>query len=244
MVSATADVAAARPAARLRRLHPAELALGLAIVVWILTFAVLVVRRQDRFWSVDFDMGIYDQAVWLLARGHDFITVRGLPVFGHHATFGLLLFAPASWLGAGPSFLNVVQVAVLALGAVPLYLLGRSRALGQWAAAALATAFLLHPALQFLGWELFHPEAIAITPLLCAYLCAVRRSWGWFALWAVVAVSFKEDLALAVVVLGLVIALRPRRRRAASTVDAGGRAPRGPDPGSRRRAARPGPAVV
>jgi uncharacterized membrane protein len=233
VVSATADVAA-RPVARLRRLHPAELALGLAIVVWILTFAVLVVRRQDRFWSVDFDMGIYDQAVWLLARGHDFITVRGLPVFGHHATFGLLLLAPASWLGAGPSFLNVVQVSVLALGAVPLYLLGRSRALGQWAAAALATAFLLHPALQFLGWELFHPESIAITPLFCAYLCAVRRSWRWFALWAVVAVSFKEDLALAVVVLGLVIALRPRRRRAAIPVDAGGGVARDGDPGGRQ----------
>ena len=53
------------------------------------------------------------RAVWLLARGQDFITVRGLPVFGHHASFGLLLFAPASWLGAGPNVLNVVQVTVL-----------------------------------------------------------------------------------------------------------------------------------
>jgi uncharacterized membrane protein len=156
-------------------------------------------------------MGIYDQAVWLLAHGHDFITVRGLPVFGHHATFGFYLFAPASWLGAGPDFLNVAQVTVLALGAVPLYLLGRHRSLPPWGAGALGAAFLLHPALQFLGWELFHPESIAITPLLCAYLCAVRRSWGWFALWAVLAVSFKEDLALVVVVLGLVLAFRPHR---------------------------------
>ena len=211
-MTTTADVATARPFTRLRRPHPAELVLAVALVVWVVTFAVLVVRRHERFWSVDFDMGIYDQAIWLLARGQSFITVRGLPVFGHHATFGLLLFAPASWLGAGPSFLNVVQVMVLALGAVPLYLLGRARALGPWAAAAIAGAFLLHPALQFLGWELFHPETIAITPLLSAYLCAVRRSWGWFAAWAVLAVSFKEDLALAVVVLGLVIAFRPHRQ--------------------------------
>jgi uncharacterized membrane protein len=211
-VTTTADVATAPRFARLRRPHPAELVLALAIVVWVVTFAVLVVRRQERFWSVDFDMGIYDQAIWLLARGKSFITVRGLPVFGHHATFGLLLFAPASWLGAGPNFLNVVQVTLLALGAVPLYLLGRARALGPWAAAALASAFLLHPTLQFLGWELLHPESLAITPLLCAYLCAVRRSWGWFAAWAVLAVSFKEDLALAVLVLGLVIAFRPHRQ--------------------------------
>jgi uncharacterized membrane protein len=212
VATTTAGVASTSRFTRLRHLHPAELVLALAIAVWIITFAVLVVRRQERFWSVDFDMGIYDQAIWLLARGQSFITVRGLPVFGHHATFGLLLFAPASWLGADPNFLNVFQVAVLALGAVPLYLLGRARALGQWAAAALAGAFLLHPALQFLGWELFHPESIAVTPLLCAYLCAVRRSWRWFAVWIVLAVSFKEDLALAVVVLGLVIAFRPHRR--------------------------------
>jgi len=104
VVSAPVSTAAARLVPRVSRPHPATLALGTAIVVWVVTFAILVVRRQDRFWSVDFDMGIYDQAVWLLARGHDFITVRGLPVFGHHATFGLFLFAPASWLGSGPDF--------------------------------------------------------------------------------------------------------------------------------------------
>jgi len=191
--------------------HPAVIALAIAITVWIITFAVLVVRRQDRFWSVDFDMGIYDQAVWLLARGHDFITVRGLPVFGHHASFGLLLFAPASWLGAGPNVLNVVQVTMLALGSVPLYLLARHRSLSPWAAAALAAAYLLHPCLQFLGWELFHPESIALTLLLCAYLCAARRSWSWFTAWALLAVSFKEDVALALLVLGLVIAFRRDR---------------------------------
>jgi uncharacterized membrane protein len=196
---------------RLRRIHPAAIALGLLVLLWIITFAILVVRRQHRFWSVDFDMGIYDQAIWLLARGHDFITVRGLPVFGHHATFGLYLFAPASWLGSGPDLLNVVQVVVLALGAVPLALLARDRGLAPWAAAALGAAWLLHPALQFLGWELFHPESVAVTPLLCAYLCSVRRSWGWFAAWAILAVSFKEDLALVVIVLGLLVAFRPSR---------------------------------
>jgi uncharacterized membrane protein len=199
---------------RLLDAHPAALVLGAAIAIWIVTFAVLVVRRQDRFWSVDFDMGIYDQAVWLLAHGHDFITVRGLPVFGHHGTFAFYLLVPASWLGAGPDFLNVLQVTVLALGAVPLYLLGRDRGVEPWGAAALGGAFLLHPALQFLGWELFHPETMAITPLLCAYLCATRRSWGWFAAWAVLAVSWKEDVALALIVLGLVVAFRPKHTSA------------------------------
>lgn len=196
--------------ARLRRVEPAAATLAAVGLVWVVVFSVLVVRRHEGFWDVDFDMGIYDQAVWLVARGRGFITVRGLPVFGHHATFGLALFAPASWLGAGPNVWNVIQVVVLALGAVPVYLLGRTRQLAPWSAAALGLAFLLHPALQFLGWELLHPETLAITPLLAAWLCAVRGSWRWFAFWSVLALSMKEDVALALVVLGLVLALAPR----------------------------------
>ena len=192
--------------------HPAALGLVAVVAAWIVTFGVLVVRRHDRFWDVDFDMGIYDQAIWLLAHGREFITVRGLPVFGHHGTFSLLLFVPAYWLGAGANFVNVVQVVVLALGAIPLYLLARERAIAPWGAAALGTAFLLHPALQFFSWELFHPETIAITPLLCAYLCSVRRSWGWFAFWTLLAISSKEDVAIAVAALGLIVALRGDRR--------------------------------
>jgi uncharacterized membrane protein len=197
---------------RVRSAHPAAFVLGAAVVVWIATFAFLVVRRHDRFWDVDFDMGIHDQALWLLARGRGFVTVRGLQAFGHHATPGYFLLAPASWLGAGPNFLNVVQVTVLALGAFPVYLIARARGLAPWASAALGTAFLLHPALQFFGWELFHPELIAITPLLCAYLCATRKSWRWFAVWVVLAVAWKEDVALAVIVLGVIIAWRGDRR--------------------------------
>ena len=202
---------------RFGRIEPAAVTLAVVALVWIVVFSVLVVRRHEGFWDVDFDMGIYDQAIWLLARGRQLITVRGLPLLGHHASFGLALFAPASWLGAGPNVWNVAQVTVLALGAVPVYLLARTRRLAPWAAASLGAAYLLHPALQFLGWELFHPETLAITPLLAAWLCAARSSWRWFAFWCLLAVSMKEDVAILIVVAGAVIALRPGRPPGART---------------------------
>jgi uncharacterized membrane protein len=211
-----------------RRDRPAARALGIpdtAVLVllafattWVVTFAVLVVRRHHGFWDLGFDMGIHDQSVWLLAHGRGFMTVRGLEVFGHHATLGYFFLVPAYWFGAGPDFLNVFQVVVLGLGVVPLYVLARARHLQPWVGAALAAAFLLHPATQFFTWELFHPEVVAITPLLCAYLCSVRRSWRWFAFWAVLAVCWKEDVALAVVVLGVLVALRGNRKIGLATV--------------------------
>jgi uncharacterized membrane protein len=186
--------------------------LGLLILGWIVVFTRLAWLKHSRFASVDFDMGIHDQSIWLLAHLRGFMTVRGLQVFGHHATFGYLVFVPFSWLGAGVQFLNASQVVVEALGAVPVYLLVRHRTGEPWAGVALGAVYLLHPALQFFTAELFHPEVLAITPLLCAYYCSVRRRWRWFTLWAVLAVCWKEDVALAVAVIGLIIAIRGDRK--------------------------------
>jgi len=197
---------------RLERSTAAVAVLGAVMVVWVLTFSVLVWLKHDRFASVDFDMGIHDQSIWLLAHFRGFMTVRGLQVFGHHATPGYFLFVPFYWLGAGPHLLNIAQVCVAAAGAVPVFLLARYRAGSAWAAASLGVAYLLQPALQFFMAELFHPEVIAITPLLCAYYCSVRKRWGGFALWAMLALCWKEDVALALVVLGLIIAARGDRK--------------------------------
>ena len=178
-----------------------------------MTFSVLVYLKHDRFASVDFDMGIHDQSVWLLAHFRGFLTVRGLQVFGHHATPGYFLFVPFYWFGGGPHLLNITQVVRRRASARCRCSCWHGSGPGSaWVGTALGIAFLLHPALQFFMSELFHPEVLAITPLLCAYYCSVRKRWGWFACFAVLAVCWKEDIALAVAILGLVIALRGDRR--------------------------------
>lgn len=190
-----------------------RLLLALAVLVWGLVFAVLVYYRHHRFGSFDFDLGIYDQAVWLLARGESFDTVRGLPVFGHHLNLGLYLFVPFYWLGAGPDFLNLAMVATLALGAVPVFLAAEHHLKNEWLALTLAVAFLLHFASQWLVHETFHPDVMAVTPLLFAYVDAQRQRWRPYVVWLVFALAWKEDVALAVTVLGLILAVRRRGHR-------------------------------
>jgi uncharacterized membrane protein len=190
-----------------------RLCLVAAIGVWSATLTRLGALRHDRFGTFGFDLGIYDQAVWLLSRARDpFITVRGLEAFGHHVNVILLVLAPFYRLGAGPHFLLFVQVGAQASGAGAVFLLARDRLDDRWLAVALGVVYLLHPTSQWLVWEFFHPDAVAIGPLLFAYWAARERRWGWFACAALVAAMCKEDVALALVVIGLLIAWRGDRR--------------------------------
>jgi hypothetical protein len=194
--------------ARVRPKH----VLGAAITVWCGVQFVHVWQRHDRFGTFDNDLGFHTQYVWQLARGRSFSTILGLEAFGHNATFGYFLLVPLSWLGFGPHGLNLVLTLAVGAGAVPVYLLARDRLADPWLALALGVAWLLHPIVQGNVWETFHPDAMAMTPLLCAYLCASRGSWRWFAVWTAAALVWKADVALFVLVLGLLVAWRWNRR--------------------------------
>jgi uncharacterized membrane protein len=180
---------------------------------WAIVFITLGLLRHNRFGTFGFDLGIYDQGIWLLSQFKDpFVTIRGLDLFGHHANVALLLFTPFYRLGAGPEFLLVAQVTAQASGAAAVYLLARDRLGTRWPAVALAGVLLLHPSYQFQTWHFFHPDSLAIGPLLFAYWAARARRWRWFALAAVLAVACKEDVALPMAAIGLLIAARGDRR--------------------------------
>jgi len=193
---------------------PPELVLIGVLVVWSWVFIRLPKLRFDRHGTFGFDLGIYDQGVWLLSRFKDpFVTIRGLELFGHHANLILLLLVPFYWLGAGPVFLLVVQVLAQASGALALYLLARDLLKSRWAGVGIATAFCLNPTNQWLTWEFFHPDAVAIGPLLFAYWAARTKRWTVFWIALALALACKEDAALSLAILGVVLALRGERRR-------------------------------
>lgn len=195
---------------------PARWLLVAMTVVWSATFIALGLLRHRRFGTFGFDLGIYDQGIWLTSQGLDpFVTVRGMDLYGHHANVVLLLFAPFYRLGAGPELLLVVQVVAQASGAAAVFLLGRDRLAHRGLALVMAAVLLLNPTYQYLTWEFFHPDALAIAPLLFAYWAARQRRWGWFAVSALLAGACKEDVALALAIIGLLVWLWGDRRRGA-----------------------------
>jgi uncharacterized membrane protein len=191
--------------------QPPRLVLLGIVALWFVTFSVLVVWRHDRYGSFDFDLGIWDQSAWLLAHNGGLNTVRGLHVLSHHFTPALYFYVPFYWLGAGPNFLNVTMVAAVCAAAVVLFDIGRHYLRDEWHALVPATAFLVSYTAQWLLQETFHPEVMAVPFLLLAYDAAIRGRWRLYAAAVVVAVLWKEDIALAAGMLGLILAIRGRR---------------------------------
>jgi uncharacterized membrane protein len=187
---------------------PAAWLLLLMIGVYCWVFGNLTWAQQSNFGTFGFDMGIYDQGIWLLSRFYEpFVTIRGLNFFGHHVNLITLLFVPFYWLGAGPHFLYLAETVMLAMGAIPVWLIARDRFRSSWGALIPAASYLLYPSLQWINWWHFHPDALIITPLLFAWWFQSRRAWVAYSISVLLALSCKEDAAIAIFMLGLLMFL-------------------------------------
>ncbi|HEY3484267.1 MAG TPA: DUF2079 domain-containing protein [Ilumatobacteraceae bacterium] len=191
---------------RAAEIHPAAWLTLAGAVIFAWVFGRLGVQHHRNFGTWAFDMGIYDQSFWLVSRGgQSFVTVRGLEFWGHHFNPIAIAFAPFYWLGAGPEFLYVAQAAALGAAAIPTYLIARDRFSNQWMGFVFAVVYLMYAPVQWISWANFHPEALVILPMLFAWWFAMRRSWTPCIVALVVAMSCREDAALAVAIMGFVL---------------------------------------
>ena len=85
--------------------HRRRLRLSVAALVAMMTAYVVVFGRftsiqHSNFGTFGFDMGIFDQGIWLLSRFREpFVTVRGLNYFGNHSNYTTLAFVPGEPFG-------------------------------------------------------------------------------------------------------------------------------------------------
>jgi uncharacterized membrane protein len=181
-----------------------------AVMIW------LQYRQHVNYGTYGYDVGLYDQATWLLGQGpfsSPFLTSRGLPVWGHHVNPILIALSPLTRLGAGVLFLSGLQTIAVFLGALPVAWLTRSKTGSAEAGLGLAIVYLLYPANIFFAFSYFHPELLAPLPmLLMAWFAHQRRLKPmWVA--AVVALSCREEVSVAIAAYALVLLLGALRRR-------------------------------
>lgn len=190
-----------------------------AAVAFVVVYGRLSLSRHARFGTQVFDFGIFDQGLWLLSRFEEpFVTLRGLHLFADHSSYILVLLAPLYWIWADARLLLVFTVTVVAAGGPMLYFAALRERVRPLLAAAVAIAYLLHPAAGWNAWDNFHPEVMALPLLLGAYLLCHRSRVWWAVALLGVALLVKEDAALVVAPLGAYLAWRWRRPAAGITV--------------------------
>ena len=192
--------------------------------VWAGLFSYLSVRRHDAFWTGRFDLGNMVQAVWSTAQGRPLETTdiagEQFVRLGAHVDPILVLFTPLAWTGALPQALLVAQAMIVAAGALPAYWLGRRWLGDERLAVAAAAVYLLYPPLQWATLTEFHPVTLAAPLLLYCIWAAEERRYALLAITAALAALTKEEVGLALAVLGLWMIVRGRGRRAGAALAA------------------------
>ncbi len=192
-----------------------RLLLAAGVIAYGAGFAALSALRHDAFATGRFDLGNMVQAVWSTAHGHplQMTDLHGDQIsrLAAHVDPILVLFAPLWWLWPSPQLLLVIQALVVALGAVPVFLLGRKHLRSARAGLGFALAYLLYPATGWLTLNEFHPVALATTFLLVAFWYLDEDRLVPFAVFAIAAAACKEEIGLVVAGFGIWYALARRR---------------------------------
>lgn len=182
--------------------------IGSAVVLFIASSL-----RHGLFQSNAWDLGIFDQPLYLLSQGLPPIsTIIGVHILGDHAAW---IFYPLSLLYriyADVHWLFAVQAVSLALGALPTWHLARQAGLKGPEAHAIAVAYLLYPLIFNLNLFDFHPEVIALPLLLTAILTARANQIGWFSVCIVIILGCRDALSLTVAAMGVWFVFFERRR--------------------------------
>ena len=169
-----------------------------------LGYSLYAIWEHNHF-QTDFDLAIFDQAVWSYSTFQTpTITTIDPPInmLGDHFSPILMLLSPLYWIWSDPRMLLIAQAVLIAASIVPVFLYARPR-LGRVGAYLLSGGYALFWGIGAgIGFQ-FHD--LAFTPLLVALciLFADRRQWGAFFVSVGLLLTVKENMSVLVVFIGL-----------------------------------------
>jgi uncharacterized membrane protein len=193
-----------------RTIHASALWLSAFTLGWAALLSYAAIQRYQLFLPNTYDLGIYDQTMWLISHGYQpFNTGMGIHLLGNHGAFILYPFALLYLIA--PHVWTLLIAQVIAAGAWAIFLIGRNRQ-AAWAGSLIATLYLLHPSSLNLVLFDFHPDSIGATALLFALWAADQKRWRTVVLCSLVLMACKENFALTSAMLGIYLLLQGQSR--------------------------------
>lgn len=181
----------------------------------VFLFVVLFLRHSfflyDRFALQAYDLGIYDQATWLISRGYTpFLTIRGVFFLADHFSVDLYFLAPLLWVWNSPKALLAFQTVAIGAGALPFYGIAYRR-VGPSLALFFAVLYLLYPALHWDTTTDYHPDTIVPLLLMASLYAVERRRYSLTFMLLFAAALCRETIGFTILAYGLWLALSERR---------------------------------
>jgi uncharacterized membrane protein len=196
------------------------------MAVYAAAFCALAVQEHRAFETGRFDLGNMVQAVWSTAHGRplEVTQLDGEQInrLGAHVDPILAAFAPLWWLWPSPTMLLVVQAAVVALGAFPVFWLARKHLGSERLGSLFALAYLLYAPVQWLPLDEFHPVALACPLLAFAVWYLDEGRLGAAVPFLALAALTKEEIPLVIAALGVWYAVARGRRLAGAAIAVSG----------------------
>ncbi|PIT88963.1 MAG: hypothetical protein COU27_02860, partial [Candidatus Levybacteria bacterium CG10_big_fil_rev_8_21_14_0_10_36_7] len=163
--------------------------------------------KHANFLTGRFDLGNMDQTVWNTLNGRVFLLTdpNGTSVMsrlGVHADFLLIFLAPLYLLWQDPRMLLMLQSAIIATGAIFVYLLATHILKNKNLAVVFSISFLLNFWVQRQNLFDFHAVALATTFLIATFLFLVKRRYVLFGIFLILSILTKENVWLVVFFFG------------------------------------------
>ena len=190
-----------------------EIFLVIFILIYFIYFSTVCIIRHENLYSMRYDLGNMDQTVWNSLQGRLFtmtdpagdVTVSR---FAFHSDFFLVFLAPFYLIYSSPIIILILQSLILAIGAIPIFLLASQQLKSKNLALVFSSAYLLFPALQRSNLYEFHAVTFATTFILFAFYFADIKKYNWFFLFSFLASSTKEEIPLLILGIGFYILIK------------------------------------
>ncbi len=186
-----------------------------AIVTALYIFLALM--RHYHFETYGYDLGIYDQTIWLYSRFiYPFVTVEYKFALLNHFSPSLALFAPLYWIWSDPQVLLITQAILIGASSYPFDKLAGKLNIPLYLRSVLTLSYL-----TFYGYQYsvnFDVHSIVFgTALIPWFILTLEdRQYKKAALWMAVILGMKESFPVMTFSIGVIYFLRGQKKAGAT----------------------------
>ncbi len=182
-------------------------------IIFSIFFSISAIGEHNHFGSWAWDLGIYDQDIWLMKNNLElFNTVRGMHTFGNHVTPINYFISFVFFIKEDVRLLLILQSLLIVSTIFPIYLLSIKLFNKKSIGILLSLSFLLYPAVQYAIIEDFHPETLAFPIIFWIFYFAESKKWALTIIFSILLLLIKEDFAVVAILIGLFILFRYNKR--------------------------------